>query len=91
MLQWDMRFKMEDAGLASRGEARQHISNTAKFYLGSRFAKHWWTLQTSGWDGTPMIEVAGPIVDGIDENFLADYMDNLRIEPPTPQQEQVKK
>jgi len=81
MLQWDMRFKMEDAGLASRGEARQHILNTAKFYFGSRFTKHWWSLQSSGWDGTPMMEVAGPIVEAVDENFLADYMDNLRIEP----------
>ena len=85
MLQWDVRFKMEDAGLVSRGEARQHILNNAKFYFGSRFAKHWWSLQSSGWEGTPMMEVAGPIVDGIDENFLADYMDNLRIEPQVPE------
>jgi hypothetical protein len=29
-----------------------------------------------------MIEVAGPIVEGLDENFLADYLDNLKL-PPT--------
>jgi hypothetical protein len=82
MLQWDHRFQMESAGLASRADARQHVLNTAPYYFGSRFAKHWWSLQAPGWEGTPMIEVAGPIVEGLDENFLADYLDNLKL-PPT--------
>jgi hypothetical protein len=42
MLQWDHRFQMEAAGLASRADARQHVLNAAPYYFGSRFAKHWW-------------------------------------------------
>ena len=82
MLQWDLRFQMEKAGLASRGDARQHVLNNAQYYFGSRFGKKWWSFQAPGWKGTPMMDVAGPIIDGLDENFLADYMDNLRIAPP---------
>ncbi|WP_373006233.1 hypothetical protein [Hyphomonas sp.] len=93
MLQWDHRFQMEAAGLASRADARQHVLNSARYYFGSRFAKHWWSLQAPGWEGTPMMEVAGPIVEATDENFLADYLDSLRLpvpgtaaaEPETPQ------
>lgn len=29
-----------------------------------------------------MMEVAGPIVAGLDENFMRDYYVNLRIEAP---------
>lgn len=82
MLQWDQMFQMEAAGLISRDRVRQHIENVAPFYFGSRFAKHWWALQMSGWEGTPMQEVAGPVVDSIDDNFLADYMDSLHLVPP---------
>jgi hypothetical protein len=93
MLQWDRRFQMESAGLASRADARQHVLNSARYYFGSLFAKHWWSLQAPGWEGTPMMEVAGPIVEATDENFLADYLDSLRLpapgsaaaEPETPQ------
>ena len=93
MLQWDHRFQMEAAGLASREEARQHVLNSAPYYFGSPFAKRWWSLQASGWEGTPMMEVAGPIVDGVDDTFLADYLDSMRLpapgtadtEPETPQ------
>jgi hypothetical protein len=93
MLQWDHRFQMEAAGLASRADARQHVLNSARYYFGSRFAKHWWSLQAPGWEGTPMMEVAGPVVEATDENFLADYLDSLRLpvpgtaaaEPETPQ------
>jgi len=84
---------MEAAGLASREEARQHVLNSAPYYFGSPFAKRWWSLQASGWEGTPMMEVAGPIVDGVDDTFLADYLDSMRLpapgtaatEPETPQ------
>jgi len=82
MLQWEYRFQMEEAGLISREEARQHILNAAPFYFGSRFGKHYWSLQVGTWEGTPMMDVAGPIVDAIDENFLVDYFDRLRL-PPT--------
>ena len=84
MLQWDHRFQMEAAGLVSREEARQHVLNSARYYFGSRFAKHWWSLQFPGWEGTPMMEVAGPIVEATDENFLADYYDSLSLAPAEP-------
>jgi hypothetical protein len=84
MLQWDHRFQMEAAGLASRADARQHVLNAAPYYFGSRFAKHWWSLQASGWEGTPMMDVAGPIVEGLDENFLVTYLDKLKLPPKGP-------
>ncbi len=84
MLQWDHRFQMEAAGLASRADARQHVLNAAPFYFGSRFAKHWWSLQAPGWEGTPMMEVAGPIIEGLDEKFLATYLDSLKLQPIEP-------
>ena len=84
MLQWDQMLQMEEAGLVSRDHARQHIQNSAPYYFGSRFAKHWWQLQEQGWDGTPMMEIAGPIVGGLDENFLANNLDRLKLPPPKP-------
>ncbi len=79
MLQWDHMFNMERIGLVSRAEARQHILNTAQYYFGSRHARNWWKLQQPGWEGTPMMEVAGPIVDGLDENFMLRYLDESRL------------
>lgn len=82
MLQWEHRFQMETAGLARREEARQHVINAAPYYFGSRFAKNWWSFQANGWEGTPMMEVAGPIVEATDENFLANYLDNMKLSAP---------
>ncbi|MFN7164369.1 MAG: hypothetical protein ACK4P2_06065 [Hyphomonas sp.] len=82
MLQWEHRFQMEAAGLISREDARQHLLNAAPYYFGSRFARHWWSVQTGGWGGSPMLDMAGPIVDATDENFLANYFDGLRLPPP---------
>jgi hypothetical protein len=82
MLQWEYRFLMWNAGLTDREGARQQILNSAPYHFGSRFAKHWWRLQADGWEGTVMMEVAGPIIDDVDENFLADYYDSLKLPPP---------
>ena len=79
MLQWDHMFNMENSGLVSRAEARQHILNTAPYYFGSRHARNWWKLQFPGWEGTPMMEVAGPIVDGLDENLMLRYLEDSRL------------
>ena len=79
MLQWDHLFQMERSGLVTREHVRQHIANSAPFYFGSRFGKRWWRLQMPGWQGTPMREVAGPIVEGLDDNFLADLFDRMRM------------
>lgn len=82
MLQWDHLFQMERSGLVTRAHVRQHIANSAPYYFGSRFGKHWWRLQMPGWQGTAMNEVAGPIVDGLSDTFLADLFDRMRIAPP---------
>lgn len=81
MLQWDQMFQMEAASLVSRERTRQHIQNTSGFYFGSRFAKNWWQMELQGWQGTPMEEVAGPIVEAVDENFLADRLIHTRVAP----------
>lgn len=83
MLQWDYMFNMEQGGLVSRDEARRHIQNTAPFYFGSRHAKNWWRWQEAGWEGTPMFEIADPIVRALDDNFMADYLDGTRLGPAT--------
>ncbi|GJL92950.1 hypothetical protein [Hyphococcus sp.] len=79
MLQWDNMFQMEAVGLASRSRVKQHIQNMAPYYFGSAFAKNWWTNQMDGWAGTPMMEIAAPIVAAVDENFIAKSLDNSRI------------
>lgn len=79
MLQWEQRFLMADAGLATRADARQHVVNAAPFYFGSRFGKNWWSLQASGWEGTAMMETADPVVQAVDEEFLARYLDAMKL------------
>ena len=86
LLQWDHLFQMERSGLVTREHVRQHIVNSAPYYFGSRFGKRWWRLQMPGWQGTAMSEVAGPIVEGLDDNFLAGLFDKMRIaRPPQPE------
>ena len=76
---------MERSGLVTRAHVRQHIANSAPYYFGSLFGKHWWRLQMPGWQGTAMNEVAGPIVEGLDDNFLVNLFDKMRItSPPQP-------
>ncbi|MFC2953534.1 hypothetical protein ACFOOP_16470 [Marinicaulis aureus] len=79
MLQWDNMFQMEAVGLASRERVKRHIQNSAPYYFGSNFAKNWWRNQMAGWDGTPMIEVAGPIVAAVDNDFIANNLDSSRL------------
>lgn len=79
MLQWDYMFKMEDGGLITREDARQHIRNTAPYYFGSRHAKNWWRWQEAGWGGNPMMQVAGPIVDRVENDFMLRYLEGTRI------------
>jgi len=81
MLQLDQMFNMEKIGLVSREEARRHAQNVVPYYFGSRHGKNWWRWQENGWDGTPMMEVAGPIVDQVDENFMLRYLDGSRLGP----------
>lgn len=84
MLQWDHMFQMERSGLVTRDHVRQHIQNSAPYYFGSRFGQNWWRLQMPGWGGTPMEEVAGPIVEALDPNFIAGSWEKMRIAPPAP-------
>lgn len=78
LMQWDNGFQMERAGLRTRAEVERLIRNTAPFYFGTSFGKRWFAAQEPGWQGTDMFEVAGPIVAGLDENFMRDYYTNLR-------------
>lgn len=86
MLQWDHMLQMDANGLISRENTRSHITSTSPFYFGSRFAKNWWKHEQQGWKGTRMFEIAGPVIDGLDENFIAKRLDATRIQPapPTP-------
>jgi len=79
MLQLDHMFNMEKIGLVSRDRVRQHVQNVVPYYFGSRHGKNWWRWQEGGWDGTPMMEVAGPIVDQVDENFMLRYLEGSRV------------
>ncbi len=85
MLQWEHRFQMERAGLSTRAESRQHLVNSAPYYFGSRFAKNWWRLQAPGWEGSPLLEVANPIVEAVDDDFLVNYLDKVRMPAPAGQ------
>lgn len=82
MLQWDHMLQMEANGLITRDHARQHILSSAPFYFGSRFGKNWWKYEEDGWKGTRMFEIAGPVINGLDENFIAKRLDLTRIPPP---------
>lgn len=81
MLQWDYLFQMESAGLLDRKRVELHIMNSAPFYFGSRFGQQWWSRNGTGWQGTNMYAVAGPIIEGLDPRFMEKYFDSLRIEP----------
>ena len=83
LMQWDSAFQMERSGLRTRGEVERLIRNTAPFYFGPRFGKTWFEAQVPGWQGTEMMEVAGPIVRGLDENFMRDYYLGLRTTTDT--------
>lgn len=75
---------MERGGLVTRAHVRQHIAS-APYYFGSRFGKRWCRLQMPGWQGTAMNEVAGPVVEALDDTFLARQFEKIRIaSPPQP-------
>lgn len=79
MLQWDNLFQMENTGLATRARTETHIENVAPYYFGSAYAKNWWRLQKSGWDNTPMFDVAGPIIEAVDPHFMENYLNASRL------------
>jgi len=79
LLQWDLMFYMQNGKLVTAENAKIHILNNAQYYFGSIFAKNWWRQQSGGWDGTPMLEGAGPIIEALDENFLSNNLDSIRI------------
>lgn len=54
MLLWDHMLQMDANGLISRKSPRSHITSSAPFYFGSRFAKTWWKHEEAGWKGTRM-------------------------------------
>ena len=85
MLQWDYLFQMEARGLIPRAEVENHVRNTAPYYFGSRFGKAWFRGEAPGWQGTRMMEVAGPIVSGLPDDFMKTHYASLRagaLPPP---------
>lgn len=82
MMQWDYLFQMEESGLANRARITQHIRNTAPFYFGNAFAKNWFRAEAQGWEGTAMMEVAVPIVEGLDDDFMKNHWLALRPKQP---------
>lgn len=76
--QMDYILELENAGLVDRDRVEAHISNNARFFFGSRYAKTWWNANSVGWEGTDLYEVADPLVQSVDEDFLADYYRGLR-------------
>lgn len=78
MQQWDMLLSLETEGLTTLERVERNIRNQAPFIFGSAFGKHWWTLEAVGWQGTPMFEIAGPIIAEVDPNFLKTRYANLR-------------
>ncbi len=89
MLQWDNLFQMEESGLASRARTMRHIQNSAPYYFGSPYAKNWWNLQALGWENTPMVEVAGPVIEALDSDFLLNYLESSRLSAPPPSPEEA--
>lgn len=83
MQHWDSYFDMEEAGLVTRDRVTSHIRNSAPFYFGSAHAKNWWHLQKPGWETTAMYEVAGPIIDSLDPDFILDNLNASRLPPPS--------
>ncbi|MCA8900658.1 MAG: hypothetical protein KDA53_05350 [Hyphomonas sp.] len=81
LLQWNHLFEMEATGLVSRERIERHIRNVVPYYFGSRFAKNWWQFEQDGWQGTPMFEVAGPIIADVDESYLVRNLDNISMSP----------
>jgi hypothetical protein len=88
MLQWDYLFQMEARGLIPRAEVENHVRNTAPCYFGSRFAKAWFRGEAPGWQGTRMMEVAGPIVSGLSDDFMKMHYASLHLGalPPSAQE-----
>lgn len=78
MMQWDYMLQMVRSGLITRAEAERHIRNVAPFVFGSRFGKLWFSEEVAGWEGTDMMDIALPIVEGLDEDFLRKRTERLR-------------
>lgn len=78
MMQWDYMLQMVRSGLITRAEAERHIRNVAPYVFGSRFGKLWFSEEVAGWEGTDMMDIALPIVEGLDEDFLRKRTERLR-------------
>lgn len=82
MMQWDYLLLMEDAGLITRKRVERHIRNTAPYYFGSPFGKRWFIEEMEAWTGTPMMAIAYPIVQALDQDFLSKRAKRLRTFTP---------
>jgi hypothetical protein len=81
-MNYDRLLSMMDGKLINRARVQQHIGNTAPFVLGSAFGKNWWRQNAVGWQGTPLYEIADPIIAEVPDDFLANYYASLQLAPP---------
>jgi hypothetical protein len=82
MMNYDRLLLMMDGKLVDRARLKQNIENTAPWILGSAFGKNWWRQNAVGWQGTPLYEIADPIIAEVPDDFLANYYASLQLAPP---------
>lgn len=79
---YDRLLSMMEGKLIDRARLEQNIGNTAPFIFGSPLGKNWWRQNGVGWQGSPLYEIADPIISEIPDDFLAKYYASLRLAPP---------
>ncbi len=67
---WWQLILLEQEGLVPKARVARAISNQAPYYFGSPFAQKWWEMETVGWEGTELRELADPIIRNIDPSFI---------------------
>jgi quercetin dioxygenase-like cupin family protein len=75
---WWQLILLEQEGLVPKSRVARAIANQAPYYFGSPFAKKWWEMETVGWEGTELRELADPIIRNIDPNFIVRRLEALR-------------
>ena len=78
---YDQLLSMMDGDLVSRDRIEQNIKNTSPWVFGSPFGKNWWQKNSVGWQGTPLYEMADPIIRDVSDDFIADFYASLRVAP----------
>jgi quercetin dioxygenase-like cupin family protein len=83
VMTWEHLMTMRDGGLVSDRRIAWHVELNAPFYFGFPFGKTWWRENAIGWQGSDLYPIADPIVQNVDEDFLARYYEKLRRTAPS--------